>query len=94
MIALLFVAGTLALPNHLPFGPSASDRCPGQGKMMTSSPENPYGPTPALLLRPQDRAKVRFQRLGELPKANYEIAVMRTVGGCARPVVVRYAVGP
>ena len=47
---------------------------------------------PSALLRPQDRAELRFRRLGELPKAHLEIAVNRTVGGCAAPVIVRYDV--
>ena len=36
---------------------------------------------------------VRTQRLAELPKPDLEKAVMRTVGDCAVPVVVRYSVG-
>jgi hypothetical protein len=47
---------------------------------------------PALLLRPQDRAAVRKSKLGDLPKANLEIAVERKVDGCPAPVVVSYRV--
>jgi hypothetical protein len=34
----------------------------------------------------------KLRRLGDLPKAHLEIAVNRTVGGCAAPVIVRYDV--
>ncbi len=33
------------------------------------------------------------RRLGDLPKANFELAVNRTVGGCVKPAVVSYGVG-
>ena len=60
--------------------------CPANGAMQTSTP------APALLLRPEDRAAVMGRKLGELPRANLEYAVERSVGGCVRPAVVRYAV--
>ena len=60
--------------------------CPANGVMQTS------GPAPALLLRPGDRAAVTAHKLGELPRANLEYAVERSVGGCVRPAVVRYAI--
>jgi hypothetical protein len=47
---------------------------------------------PGALLRPQDRAALQFRKLGDLPKARLEIAVNRTVGGCAAPLIVRYDV--
>jgi hypothetical protein len=47
---------------------------------------------PATLLRPQDRTIVGLRRLGDLPKARMEIAIARTVAGCAVPVGVRYDV--
>ena len=46
---------------------------------------------PALLYRKDGKAKV--QQLGELPKANHEKAVARSVGGCANPMVVEYGAG-
>ncbi len=46
--------------------------------------------TPALLLRPQDRKDARAKKLTELPKANLEVAVERSVAGCVRPVIIRY----
>ncbi|WP_293900735.1 hypothetical protein [Phenylobacterium sp.] len=45
---------------------------------------------PALAVRD---GRVTLQRLDRLPKPNHEKAVMRTLGGCAVPVVVNYAVG-
>ena len=61
--------------------------CPSQGAMQTSD-----SATPALLLRPQDRKNIRMKKLGDLPKANMEVAVLRSVGGCAVPVGIRYSV--
>jgi len=46
---------------------------------------------PALLYRHDDKA--RISPLGALPKANHEKAVLRTIDGCAAPVVVGYRVG-
>jgi hypothetical protein len=45
----------------------------------------------ALLYR--DDGTARMSPLGDLPKANHEKAVLRTVDGCAAPVVVGYQVG-
>jgi hypothetical protein len=45
---------------------------------------------PSVALRDQKTPGV--QRLGDLPKAHLEIAVNRTVSGCAAPLIVRYAV--
>jgi hypothetical protein len=66
-----------------------SDAACRQGAIQTGAPVDP-----ALLFRDQDRAATKFSRLGDLPKANLEIAVERTVGGCAAPIVVRANVGP
>lgn len=46
---------------------------------------------PALLYREDGKAK--FSELGDMPKANHEKAVLRTVDGCANPLVVRYGAG-
>ena len=46
---------------------------------------------PALLYRHDGRVKA--SRLGDLPKANHEKAVLRMIGPCANPMVVRYGVG-
>ena len=45
-----------------------------------------------MLLRPQDRKELRARRLADLPRANWEVAVARTIGGCAVPVGIRYGV--
>lgn len=46
---------------------------------------------PALLFR--DDGKAKLSQLDELPKANHEKAVVRMVGPCAVPLVVRYKAG-
>jgi hypothetical protein len=46
----------------------------------------------ASLLRPQDRKNLKARKLADLPRANKEVAVARTIGGCAVPVGVRYSV--
>ena len=46
---------------------------------------------PALLYR--ENGKAKFSALDQLPKANHEKAVLRTVAGCSAPVVVRYGAG-
>ena len=45
---------------------------------------------PALLMRPQDWAGARPRKLGELPRARSEYAVMRLVGGCMVPAPAAY----
>lgn len=82
MIALLLAAATALLPDRLTLTPPAA--CKPHGSMQTSLGD------PALLLRPQDRAAVFVRRLADLPKANLEYAVERSVDGCAAPVVIRY----
>lgn len=57
--------------------------CKAQGTMQVSDP--------ALLYRDDGSAKA--SRLTELPKANHEKAVVRMVGPCAHPLVVRYGAG-
>lgn len=46
---------------------------------------------PALLYRHD--GTVKASRLGDLPKANHEKAVLRMIGPCANPMVVRYGAG-
>jgi len=46
---------------------------------------------PALLYREDGKAKMSM--LGQLPKANHEKTVLRTIDGCAAPLVVGYEVG-
>lgn len=69
------------------FGPTLAKPACQAATIQTAAPVDP-----ALLLRPQDRARVKYRRLGELPKANHEIAVLRQVEGCTAPVVVSYEV--
>ena len=47
---------------------------------------------PVSLLRPQDRIGPR--RLGDLPPARAEYAVMRSIGGCMIPAPVGYHPAP
>ena len=60
--------------------------CAGAGVTLAARPG------PASLLRPGDRKDARPRRLGDLPSANHELAVLRSVAGCTVPVVVRYDV--
>lgn len=92
MIALLMAAqlGAAAAPGLTPkvFGPpEASGACKSNGKVETSSPVDP-----ALLYRHD--GKPLGHRLAELPKPNKEKAVLRSVDGCANPLVVQFNVGP
>lgn len=76
MIALLLSA---MLVTHPP-----AKACPAQGALDVSDR------SPALLLRPQDRrGDSGAQTLGSLPKADLQLAVLRSVAGCALPTVVR-----
>ncbi|MEO8114283.1 MAG: hypothetical protein ABI655_07885 [Phenylobacterium sp.] len=86
MIALLIASSLAAMPFDRPSLTLTERICPPQGAMQTSAT------SPALLYRPEDRQRTRFRRLGDLPRANLEIAVVRSVGGCAVPVVIRYDV--
>lgn len=66
-----------------PLADSATTACKAEGRYEIADP--------ALLYR--DDGKARPGPLGELPKANHEKAVMRMIGPCANPMVVRYGVG-
>lgn len=58
--------------------------CPPEGALEVS------GPSPALLLRPQDRrGDSGAQTLGSLPRADLQLTVLRSVAGCAVSTVVR-----
>lgn len=72
----------LVFSNRLNFVPSAC-----RAGVTTAS-----GAGPTALLRPQDRAAVKARRLGDLPKANKEIAINRSVSGCSAPLIVSYEV--
>jgi hypothetical protein len=77
--ALSPLDGPLVQSKRLSFAPTAC-----RAGVITAADES--------LLRPQDRAALRFRKLGDLPKAHHEIAVHRTVMGCAAPLIVRYDV--
>lgn len=80
MIALLLAAGLAASdPADLLRAPRACDRV-----MHRASAD------PALLMRPQDWKTARPRKLGELPRAKAEYAVMRKVAGCMVPAPARY----
>lgn len=46
------------------------------------------GPTPV-----REKQPVRAQKLNELPNADHYLTVLRTEGGCSKPVIVRYDIG-
>lgn len=74
MIALVLAAGlSVAPPSPHPM-PRA---CP-------SGLANAAGPT--MLMRPQDWPHARARKLGDLPRAKAEFAVLRLVDGCMVPV--------
>lgn len=89
MLAILAAVATVAAAQAaLPREPLSAVRtdpkaCKAHGAMEVSDP--------ALLYR--DDGSAKFMRLAQLPKANHELAVMRMVGPCADPVVVRYGAG-
>jgi hypothetical protein len=86
MIALLASAAIFApLGGHPLLDTVTGAFCKPIGALQTSAPV-----TPTLLYRKGDPGKVK--RLDTLPKANHEKAVLRTVDGCAAPMVVGYAV--
>lgn len=80
MIALVLAAGlSAASPTLTPGAAAACSRIVAQ-----------IAYAPALLMRPQDWAAARPRKLGELPDARREYAVMRTVGGCMLPAPIGY----
>ena len=88
MIALI-AALAVAAPSTLaesrgPAGEPAT--CKAQGVLQTSQPMHP-----ALLYRSD--GTLRASRLGDLPEADHEKAVLRTIGGCAAPLYIGYSVG-
>lgn len=76
IVSALLAAAIAAAPPPKP--------CPVDGRFEISSP------SPALLLRPEDRrGAAGAQTLASLPPANLEIAVLRSVDGCSVSTVVR-----
>ena len=79
------VASALLLSAMLAAHPPVK-ACPPEGALEVSSPS----PSPALLLRPQDRrGDSGAQTLGSLPRADLQLTVLRSVAGCAVSTVVR-----
>lgn len=86
LVALAVAAAAASSSITVHRGPFAEPpaACKTNGMMQT-------GFDPALLYRKDGKAKV--DQLGALPKPNLEKTVVRTIDGCAAPVVVRYGVG-
>ena len=89
MLALLAAMTVAATPTADPrprvamVDPATRSVCKSNGRYEIADP--------ALLYRHDGKARV--SPLGALPKANHEKAVLRTIDGCAAPVVVGYQVG-
>lgn len=83
MIALLLAAGLAAPSNSVLLSPRACNA----GMLHTSA-------DPALLMRPQDWPSATPRKLGELPRAKAEYAVMRLVAGCMVAAPARYRLPP
>lgn len=90
MLAMIVAAAAIAAPAS-PFDarrvfgePPAAAACKAPGRYETDW-------EPALLYRQSDR--IRPKRLEQLPKPDYEKAVLRTVEGCSAPLVVGVSVG-
>jgi hypothetical protein len=80
MIALVLAAGITAFSS--PLNVQAAAIC---SRIMAQTSYEP-----ALLMRPQDWAAARPRKLGDLPDAQHEYAVLRTVGGCMVPAPIGY----
>ena len=77
VVSALLAAATMVMVTHPPVR-----ACPAGGAMEVSDK--------ALLLRPQDkRGDAGAQTLASLPKANLQLTVLRSAGGCALSTVVR-----
>jgi hypothetical protein len=86
LLAAMTVASTPtadARPRLAMVDPDAPAACKSNGRYEIAEP--------VLLYR--DDGKARRSPLGALPKANHEKTVLRTVDGCAAPVVVGYQIG-
>lgn len=90
MLAILAAAATVAVSpaplvaeTRIVRLDAAQAACQGSGAYQISSP--------ALLYR--NDGSTRSARLADLPKANHELAVVRMIGPCAAPLVVRFGAG-
>jgi hypothetical protein len=79
MIALALAWGLVG-PAALPLRPQAACR----GELAQAAGD------PASLMRPQDWSSARPRKLGDLPDAKHEYAVLRMVDGCMVPAPVGY----
>lgn len=93
MLALMAAAALSATPaapsdQILPLrtARAATTACKSHGAMQVNDIADR-----ALLYRQDGRAML--SPLGALPKANHEKAVLRSVDGCAKPLIVQYGVG-
>lgn len=82
MIALLLAAG-LAAPAPVLGDALLPPRACNAGMLQASV-------DPALLMRPQDWTSARPRKLGDLPRAKAEYAVLRLVDGCMVAAPARY----
>jgi hypothetical protein len=87
MLTLLLAGQIAAAPPPMmapikpwPFGAAALNDIPAACRLVPTAVADKTGWPP------------RLRRLGDLPRANLEIAVHRTVGGCPAPLIVRYDV--
>ena len=80
MLALMAALAVAAIPT------TGQPSCKANGTMQVSQPAN-------LALLYRSDGKARASRLGDLPKAHHEKAVMRTIAGCAAPLYVATDVG-
>lgn len=90
MLALLAAMTVAAAPQPVVLRPRASVLSPPPTAACTANGTYQAGWESSLAHR---NGRVVVQRLDQLPKANLEIAVARTIDGCAAPVIVRYSVG-
>ena len=80
----MVVSALLAAAAMATAAPPPARACPAEGAMEVSDKR------PALLLRPQDRrGDSGAQTLGSMPKADLQLTVMRSIGGCAVSTVIR-----
>jgi hypothetical protein len=85
---LLILSAAIVLPASSAAAPPPHANKP----QVTASAANPAC-TSANARLANSPPKPEMKRLDELPSANLSLAVMREVGGCNEPVVVRYGYG-
>lgn len=87
MLAIIVAAAVASNPAPRVFvaspAESGTNACKAEGRYEIADP--------ALLFR--DDGKARVSPLADLPMANHEKAVVRMIGPCSNPMIVRYGVG-